>query len=261
MVNTTPHLDGPDLYKYSKHLIPSLMYELFNDYDWALQGSLADMEFEQDEYDDIMYGDSFLSQEGFPNASINVEDIFPQHDYDKLAMKGLRRHATQGLGRYFGPEITGGKKWTDNFATWYPSRTWSNPHRDFRTSEIIDFDIPKILAQTDKGDPWIREMVTGHHPPRSKEEWPYNTYQNSISDIARHEYKHSILDNENPYAHPAIYGTGAQYDLSSVNAFSDLGAFVHPEAYGHYVENYNPDIAGDVVRDVVGPDRDDFRGL
>jgi len=248
--------------RLNKYLnLPQKMYSLFNDPEWALAASLGDMEFEQDMYDDIMYEDSWLSQmpAGFgENAPSDVRDIFPDYEYDKLAMMGLRKHAMEGLGRYFGPNITGGDL-NQNTGTWYPPQTWSNPHRDFSNPALIDFNIPKMFAQVDVMDPMMREMLTRHHPPRSKEEWPYNTYQNYISDIARHEYKHGILDNDNPYAHPAIYGTGAQYDLSAMGSASDYGAFLMPEeAYGHVVENYNPDKAGDLVRDVTDWTDDDY---
>jgi len=60
-----------------------------------------------------------------------------------------------------------------------------------------------------------------------------------------------VVDNQHPYSHPAIYGTGAQYDIGSVGATSDMGAFHRPDLYNEPIKNYNPDIAGDVVRDVT----------
>jgi hypothetical protein len=231
--------------------LDEIMFDLYNDYDWALAASLGDMEFEQNMYDDIMYGDPFISNVptgykdtfNMENMPFNPLDIFPQYDYDKFAMKGLRKHAKEGLGRYFGENITGGPL-TPSSATWHPGNIFGRP-------AVIDFEIPQMFSNTDEGNKFMREMLTRHHPPLYKHEWPYNTYQDTISDTARHEYKHGVVDNEHPYSHPAIYGTGAQYDIGSVGATSDMGAFHRPDLYNEPIENYNPDIAGDVVRDIV----------
>jgi hypothetical protein len=245
--------------------LPQKMYSLFNDPEWALAASLGDMEFEQDMYDDIMYGDPFISNVptgykdtfNMENLPFNPLDIFPQYDYDKFAMKGLRKHAKEGIGRYFGPEITGGSdnQWN---ATWHPSfsydigpgpaGSWS---REYQVPSIIDFNLPKMFSDYELQNKFTRDMLTRHHPPLYKHEWPSDSYQNLISDITRHEYKHGVVDNEHPYSHPAIYGTGAQYDIGSSGMLSDMGMFLNPAAYDEPIENYNPDIAGDVVRDVT----------
>jgi hypothetical protein len=205
----------------------------------------------EDMYDDIMYGDPFISNVptgykdtfNMENLPFNPLDIFPQYDYDKFAMKGLRKHAKEGLGRYFGENITGGAL-TPHSATWHPGNIFGRP-------AVIDFEIPKMFSDYELQNKFTREMLTRHHPPLYKHEWPSDSYQNVISDIARHEYKHGVVDNEHPYSHPAIYGTGAQYDIGSSGMLSDMGMFLNPAAYNEPHLDYNPDIAGDVVRDIV----------
>ena len=231
--------------------LDEIMFDLYNDYDWALAASLGDMEFEQDMYDDIMYGDPFISNipTGYKdtfnmeNLPFNPLDIFPQYDYDKFAMKGLRKHAKEGLGRYFGEDITGGAL-TPHSATWHPGNIFGRP-------AVIDFNLPTMFSNYELQNKFPREMLTRHHPPLYKHEWPSDSYQNVISDIARHEYKHGVVDNEHTYSHPAIYGTGAQYDIGLSGMLSDMGAFQNPNLYGENIIMYNADRAGDVVRDIV----------
>ena len=252
----------------TKHL-----YDLFFDPEWQLAASLGDIEFEQDMYDDIVYGNSYLNNPpvGYdieiPEDVPDVRDIFPDYGYDQLGLMGLRRHATkkgrkENLMRYLTPYVYGkqAQKGQDLLGSWNP--------------ENIDFNIPRIVGAHDYMNKNILDMMTRHHPPLEKFPGGRNTLQNYISDVARHEYKHGVVDNEHPYAHSAIYGTGAQYGISPADVGPSYASFLKPELYESgwseninphvstsHVSGYNPDIAGDIVRDVVGPDRDDFRGL
>jgi len=249
------------------------LYDLFTDPEWVLAASLGDIEFEQDMYDDIVYGDSYLDNPptGYgievPEDVPDVRDIFPDYGYDKLALRGLRKHATkkdpvERLMRYLSPWVYDrqAQEGQDLLGSWSPPG--------------IDFNIPRIAGARDYMNKHALDLMTRHHPPLEEFPGGIGTLQNYISDVARHEYKHGVVDNQHPYAHPAIYGSGAQYGISPYEMSSAYGSFINPTVYDSawskdinphvstsHVSGYNPDIAGDVVRDVVGPDRDDFRGL
>ena len=73
------------------------LYKLYNDPDWMLQKGLGDIEFEQDMYDDIMYGDSYMSGTAGPETQKLYENVFGDvPPYDELALMGLRKHAMEG---------------------------------------------------------------------------------------------------------------------------------------------------------------------
>ena len=75
---------------------------LYNDPDWMLQAGLGDIEFEQDMYDDIMYGKpAHLPEWGRDQ----IRDQWPSNweplaDYDELGLMGLRKHTMEGPMRY-----------------------------------------------------------------------------------------------------------------------------------------------------------------
>jgi hypothetical protein len=151
-----------------------------DDPEWQLAASLGDMEFEQDMYDDL------------------------QGDED--ALRGLRKHAKEGLGRY---------------ADWFPLRDKKNiisklipvgegyhmgqehgsyePEAGYRPGpdndpDLIDINMLNLLRDEDK----LNEMVEG--VMLDDEELVPGSLQDKISDIYRHEYKHAA-----GLGHPEIY--------------------------------------------------------
>ena len=78
------------------------MDHLYNDPDWMLQAGLGDIEFEQDMYDDIMYGKpAHLPEWGRDQVREQWPSQWePLADYDELALMGLRKHTMEGPMRY-----------------------------------------------------------------------------------------------------------------------------------------------------------------
>jgi len=203
------------------------MYDLYSDPDWMLQAGLGDIEFEQDMYDDIMYGEPAINKKipgpvGFgetlgsllPHEWSNKLKAIPDAPYDELALQGLRKHATEG--------------------------------GDMRYMDMTPFDVGEY------GEPWEDESsYTGvYHPtswgPEGEEgpnidinpnyllEEPFKgSLQDKISDLYRHEYKHGIIPHHTPYSHAAIYGTNAKYGISPDSVAESLYRFSEgPHTYG-----------------------------
>ena len=239
----------PDLEQYNqrKHL-EDLMY----DPEWQSAASLGDIEFEQEMYDDIMYGKPYMSEEtAWPEPQELYENIFGAAPYDELAMMGLRKHATEGgpmrymdvspydVGQFANP-------WEDEsgmYGAYYGAREpW------------IDINLPLIEQD-------YRRFNTDEY---GRYRGTPGGLRNKISDIYRHEYKHGILDPSNPYSHSAIYGTNAMYGLGRGEVRESdwrfqTGPWSYDEAaYGKAgsdrfgrVRDYSPDAAGDLTRDVL----------
>ena len=158
------------------------MDHLYSDSDWMLQAGLGDIEFEQDMYDDIVYGEpAHLPEWGRDQ----IRDKWPSNweplaDYDELGLMGLRKHTMEGPMRYIyedeqkkrrkkvynvdGKEITGYLGQVDVDDPFDPD---DNP----RTR--MDIDLKKILSIWDPSK---------------------GTLQDFISDVYRHEYKHPLYD-------------------------------------------------------------------
>ena len=223
------------------------LFDLYQDPNWLLQAGLGDMEFEQDMYDDFMYGDP---------AQLNPEDRqyiegeldyfgFPDDSYDKLAMEGLRKHSTLGPYRYLdhtpydiGPyeeESPMSPKYENYFAMYNePER---KPEVDPTTkipANWMDFNMPKIINHWNK---YIYNNKQGN-------------LQNQISDYTRHEYKHGLYpDKPGDYSHPAIYGSGARYNLDPVTTHSSMSHFQSPE--GFEGTQYNPHMGGEMAQEMT----------
>ena len=202
------------------------MQDLYSDPDWMLQAGLGDIEFEQDMYDDIVYGEPAIDETTpgpagatikmrFPEEWSNKLKAIPDAPYDELALMGLRKHAMEGgPTRYldFSPFDVGDleHEWDDEsrYQGVYNS-SWLLPGGG-ELGPNIDIN-PNYLLN--KFDP--------------------NISQDKISDIYRHEYKHGIIPPWQPYAHAAIYGTGAKYGLSQEDVGESLYRFSEgPETYG-----------------------------
>ena len=223
------------------------LYGLYNDPNWLLQAGLGDIEFEQDMYDDFRYGDPALDEMGAPPYVYDALSSFPDDSYDKLAIEGLRQHSTQGLGRYLdrspydvGPlenrnDLQGMKEpeYKGNYA--YSNKPgWPN---------FMDFNLPALISD------WNRKTYRGKK----------GNLQNQISDTARHEYKHAIYNNKDIYSHPAIFGSGARYNLDPVSTAESFHRFDDPQ--GTYEKGnvnspwntvkYSPHRAGELAQETT----------
>ena len=213
------------------------LFDLYQDPNWILQAGLGDMEFEQDMYDDFMYGDpAQLKPEDRQFVEGELDFFgFPDDSYDKMAMAGLRKHATMGPYRYLdrtpydiGPlEIEGDTEHT--YGANYAQSI--NPNRP----SFMDFNMGSIIND------WRGAKYNNRR----------GNLQNQISDRTRHEYKHGLFGSGNPYEHPAIYGGGARYNLDPVMAVSDFGRFQNPQDSSFERTQYNPHRAGELAQETV----------
>ena len=157
------------------------LLDLYDDSDWMLQAGLGDMEFEQDLYDDIRYGKPGYSG-WFPGKS-----NFPDYSYDKFGLNALRHHAQQGPKRWMNRWPYREKNLMDYIE---PTLGWYNPYY-----KNIGLNVDNISGFFNMGN-----------------------LQNKISDVARHEIKHSYMQPRKDITpseqHDAIYGSGLQYNLS-----------------------------------------------
>jgi len=158
------------------------------DPEWQLAASLGDMEFEQDMYDDFQ------------------GDIWTGRDED--ALRGLRKHSKEGFGRYadYFP-LQDKKNWLSTFldyddmiGSWEPASTgiFGNDY-----PALIDINMLRLQEE----EPWMNEVASHYTQPGS--------LQDKISDVYRHEYKHSA-----GLEHPEIYSQWEQ-NLDPYNQVSD----------------------------------------
>ena len=228
------------------------LFDLYQDPNWLLQAGLGDIEFEQDMYDDFMYGKP---------AQLNPKDRqfldeqldffgFPDDSYDKLAMEGLRKHSGIGPYKYLdhtpydiGPyEIEGpmtvseGTDPDDYFAMY--NELERKPGVDPTTkipANWMDFNMPKIINHWNK---YTYDNKQGN-------------LQNQISDYARHEYKHALYpDKPGDYSHPAIFGSGVRYNLDPVTTGSSWKKFRSPEEIPT-ITQYNPHMGGEMAQEMT----------
>jgi len=245
MENLVPNLEQ---YNQRRHL-----ENLMHNPEWQTATSLGDIEFEQEMYDDIMYGKPYMSEgTARPETQELYENIFGAAPYDELAMMGLRKHAMEGgpmrymdvspydVGQFASP-------WEDesgHYGAYYGGREpW------------IDINLPLIEKD-------YRRFNTDEY---GRYRGTSGGLRNKISDIYRHEYKHGVLDPSHPYSHPAIYGTNAMYGLGGGEARESNFRFqtgpvaydeaekwgkAGPDRFGRE-RDYSPDAAGDLMRDVL----------
>ena len=201
------------------------MYDLYNDPDWMMQAGLGDIEFEQDMYDDIVYGEPAIDRTGigpagavnkmrFPEEWSNKLKAIPDAPYDELALMGLRKHAMEG--------------------------------GDMRYMDFTPFDVGEYEEPWDDESKYMGQYSSFNLDPYGNELGPNidinpyyllnkfdpNISQDKISDVYRHEYKHGIIPPWQPYAHAAIYGSGAKYGLSQEDVGESLYRFSEgPQTY------------------------------
>ena len=209
-----------------------------------LQAGLGDIEFEQDRYDDFMYGEpAQLKPEDRQFVEEELDFLgFPHDPYDKLAMEGLRKVSKEGIYRYLdhtpydvGPLEIEGYNEDENFASYreWDRKPGADPNAK-RPYNWMDFNLPKII------DHWNKYTYDNKQ----------GNLQNQISDYARHEYKHALYpDKPGDYSHPAIFGSGMRYNLDPVTTGSSMRKFQSPE--GFEGTQYNPHRAGELAQETV----------
>jgi len=221
------------------------LFDLYQDPNWLLQAGLGDMEFEQDMYDDFMYGDpAQLKPEDRQFVEGELDFFgFPDDSYDKLAMEGLRKHSTLGPYRYLdhtpydvGPYELKGKSEDDDFAVYkeWDRKPGVDPTKKPPLPNWMDFNLPKIINHWNK---YTYDNKQGN-------------LQNQISDYARHEYKHALYpDQPGDYSHPAIFGSGVRYNLDPVTTGSSMGHFQSPKEFEG--TQYNPHMGGEMAQEMT----------
>jgi len=151
--------------------------ELYNDPDWLLQAGLGDIEFEQDMYDDIMYGGPSDELSGEERSKL-IEGLGTSlYDYDEMALMGLRKHTMEGPMRYLYDEEQ--KK----------ARLKESPEGNQYWGQYTDVDDPFDPSDDSrtKIDLNLNEVIGDWDPSQGP-------LQDFISDIYRHEYKHPLWD-------------------------------------------------------------------
>ena len=167
---------------------------LYNDPDWLLQAGLGDIEFEQDMYDDIVYGEPAEQEEWRREKLLRqMYLLYQRPDYDELGLMGLRRHSMQGPMRYLYDEKSKEKR-----KSGYLGQTSRIPSGmgvlGGGSPNQMDLNLDQILYGTyNKG----------------RGQWdPYRgSLQDYISDIYRHEYKHPLFSRR------LEKHVGSKYDL------------------------------------------------
>jgi len=148
------------------------MDHLYNDPDWMLQAGMADIEFEQDMYDDIMYGDPSGELSDIERNRIEEGLGTRLYDFDELALMGLRKHTMEGPMRYiYDDEQKKRRLEGKGYLGQVDPDDPFDPDDDPRTR--MDIDLKKILSIWDPSK---------------------GTLQDFISDVYRHEYKHPLYD-------------------------------------------------------------------
>ena len=237
------------------------LLKLQEDSDYQKQIRMGDIEFEIDMMDDMLYGQPAIEN---PNG-----DVMNQNQLDRLneldSILGTQPGDVDQLG------IAALRDWSMNTdplkytdPTPYDLNTYDQEGKFVGTSpEGLDRYLGSHFG--DRIDLSMREIMRPRSPfAPSMFDDPYEL-GNRISDVYRHELKHGILDNyREHYSHPAIYGTGARFNLSADMAKNDSHMFRDPSLYEQnpfkqeYYESphsrvpeYSQDAAGDYTREVI----------
>jgi len=121
---------------------------------------------------------------------------------------------------------------------------YGKPEERDKYPTFMDFNLPALISD------WNKKTYRGKQ----------GNLQNQISDTTRHEYKHAFLNKkEEPYHHPAIFGSGATYNLDPVSTAESFDRFLRPqETYEKGNINspwntvqYNPHKAGELAQETV----------
>ena len=199
---------------------------LYNDPDWMLQAGLADIEFEQDMYDDIVYGEPAerpdWERENLLRHMYGTSTPSELPDYDEVGLMGLRRHAMQGPMRYLYDEKQKAKR-----KSGYLGQTSRTPSGTGvlggHSPNQMDLNLDQLLYGT-------------YNKGRGQWDPSKGSLQDYISDIYRHEYKHPLFSRRiekhvgdkydlglirNP-THTVTAATGALYNKSRQHSDQDF---------------------------------------
>ena len=184
---------------------------LYNDPNWLLQAGLGDIEFEQDMYDDIVYGkpaeQPAWKREELLKSMDMPDDWAPLADYDELGLMGLRKHASQGPLRYL---YTDAEKEGRKTGYLGQTRYWDD---EVDKPDRIDLNLEQMLY----GSMGPLETRQGKWDPNQ------GSLQDYISDVYRHEYKHPLFSRYLYTLPEGVKSTPAlQYNLKKkYNQFRD----------------------------------------
>ena len=248
------------------------LLKLQEDLDYQKQIRMGDIEFEMDMMDDMLYGQPAIeSGDVMSEAQLGrlneLDSILGAQggDVDELGIAALRDWSmnTDPL-KYTDPtpydldiyDLEGNKVGTSpEGLDWYYGG---------HSGDTIDINMNEIMKPNPKAIEYYNKKGRVGKPQRNTMYDPYEL-GNRISDVYRHELKHGILDNyREHYSHPAIYGTGARFNLSADMAKNDSHMFRDPSLYEQnpfkqeYYESphsrvpeYSQDAAGDYTREVI----------
>ena len=248
------------------------LLKLQDDLDYQKQIRMGDIEFEIDMMDDMLYGKpaiesgDVMSQNQLDRLN-ELDNIFGTQagDVDELGIAALRDWAMN----------TDPLKYTD--PTPYDLDVYDHEGKLVGTSPEgldhylgghfghgIDINMDQLMRMNPKSIEYYNKKGRVGKRQRNTMYDPYEL-GNRISDLYRHELKHGILDNYGePYSHPAIYGTGARFNLSGTMGRQDSHMFRDPRRYEqnpfkreYYasphsrIPEYSQDVAGDYTREVI----------
>tara|TARA_Y100000310_G_scaffold40229_1_gene37734 strand:+ start:1180 stop:1959 length:780 start_codon:yes stop_codon:yes gene_type:complete len=177
---------------------------LYDDPNWLLQAGLGDIEFEQDMYDDIVYGEP-AEHEDWKRKQLLRSMYYtdtPEElaDYDELALMGLRRHSMQGPLRYLYDEKQKEARKSGYLGQTSRTKSGMGALGDGSPNQM-DLNLDQILYGTyNKG--------YGQWDPSQ------GPLQDYISDIYRHEYKHPLFTRR------LEKHVGSKYDLGIMDRAS-----------------------------------------
>ena len=243
------------------------------DPDYQKQMRMGDIEFEMEMMDDMLYGKPAIEN---TNGDVmnhrqldrlnELDSIFGTQagDVDELGIAALRDWAMN----------TSPLKYIDT--TPYDLDVYDQERKFVGTSPEgldryygghygygIDINMDQIMKPNPKAIEYYNKKGRVGKAQKNPRYDPY-ALGNRISDVYRHELKHWILNNREPFSHPAIYGTGARFGISNLMASEASQMFKDPSLYEQnpfrrekyasphsIIPEYSQDVAGDYTREVI----------
>ena len=250
------------------------LLKLQDDPDYQKQMRMGDIEFEMEMMDDMLYG----------KPAIESGDVMNQRQLDRMneldSILGTQAGDVDELG------IAALRDWSMNTdplkytdPTPYDLDVYDQEGKFVGTSpegldryygghmgDRIDISMREIMKPKSPFSPSMIQAYNTDRHGRERQNPRYDPYElgNRISDVYRHELKHGILNNREPFSHPSIYGTNARFGLSGTMARESSQMFRDPSLYEQnpfkqeYYESphsrvpeYSQDAAGDYTREVI----------
>ena len=244
------------------------------DPDYQKQMRMGDIEFEMEMMDDMLYG----------KPAIESGDVMNQRQLDRMneldSILGTQAGDVDELG------IAALRDWSMNTdplkytdPTPYDLDVYDQEGKFVGTSpegldryygghmgDRIDISMREIMRPKSPFSSSILQAYNTDRYGRERQNPRYDPYElgNRISDVYRHELKHGILNNREPFSHPSIYGTNARFGLSRPMSKESSQMFRDPSRYEQnpfkreYYESphsrvpeYSQDAAGDYTREVI----------